>query len=164
MQIFFVAPADAAPSQRAWVVGAVEGGALLPAAVAADKASGGALTRALKFSRFTGKAGQMLEVLAPAGLRVSRLLLVGLGKADSVDEKGLETLGAQIVGRLYTAGESQATIEIDTPKGTKVKKAELAAHLAFGVKLKSYGFTKYRTRHLDEYEKKLKTVRIATPE
>jgi leucyl aminopeptidase len=45
----------------------VEGGTLLPAAVGADKASGGALTRALKFSRFTGKSGQMLEVLAPSG-------------------------------------------------------------------------------------------------
>jgi leucyl aminopeptidase len=164
MQISFVAPSDVTPNQGggAWVVGAVEGGALLPAAARLDKASGGALTRGLKFSRFTGKAGQMLEVLAPAGLRASRLLLVGLGKADSVDEKGLETLGAQIVGRLYTAGESAASIEIDVPKDCKVKKGELAAHLAFGAKLKSYSFDKYRTRNLDEYEKKLKTVRIVT--
>ena len=39
MQISFVAPSDVTPSQGAWVVGAAEGGALLPAAVAADKAS-----------------------------------------------------------------------------------------------------------------------------
>jgi leucyl aminopeptidase len=166
MQISFVAPSNVTPNQGggAWVVGAVEGIALLPAAAKLDKISGGALTRALKFSRFTGKAGQMLEVLAPAGLRVSRLLLVGLGKVDGVDEKGLETLGAQIIGRLYTAGESAASIEIDVPNGSKVKKGELAAHLAFGAKLKSYSFDKYRTRNLDEYEKKLKTVRIATPD
>src|SRR5882757_367473 len=164
MQISFVAPSNATSREGAWVVGAVEGAALLPGALGADKASGGALTRALKFSRFTGKSGQMLEVLAPAGLKISRLLLVGLGKADSVDEKGLETLGAQIVGRLYTSGETAASIEIDAPKGSKVKKAELAAHLAFGAKLKSYAFDKYRTRNLDEYEKKLKTVRIVTPD
>jgi len=171
MQISFVAPSDVRPNQGggAWVVAAAEGGALLPAAMTADKASGGALTRALKFSRFTGKAGQMLEVLAPAGMKASRLLLVGLGKADSVDEKGLETLGAQIVGRLHAAGESAASIQIDVPPtsgkgGTKVKKAELAAHLAFGAKLKSYAFDKYRTRNLDEYEKKLKTLRIVTPD
>jgi leucyl aminopeptidase len=164
MQISFVTPADAAPSQGAWVVGAADGGALLPSAVRADKASGGALTRALKFSRFTGKAGQMLEVLAPAGMKASRLLLVGLGKPDNVDEKGLETLGAQIAGRLYAAGESAASFEIDVPKGSKVKKAELAAHLAFGARLKSYAFDKYRTRNLDEYEKKLKTLRIVTPD
>ena len=162
MQISFVAPADV--TAGAWVAAAVEGGALLPAAVALDKASGGALTRALKFSRFTGKAGQMLEVLAPAGMKASRLLLVGLGKADGVDEKGLETLGAQIVGRLHAAGEAAASIQIDVPKGSKVKKGELAAHLAFGARLKSYGFNKYRTKNLDEYEKKLKTLRIVTPD
>src|SRR5882672_6614370 len=110
MQISLIAPSNV--TAGAWVVGALEGGQLLPAAMGADKASGGALTRAMKVSRFTGKSGQMLEVLGP-----------------------------QIVGRLYTDGETQATIEIDLPKGNKVKKAELAAHLAFGVKLKSYGFT-----------------------
>jgi len=162
MQISFVEPSNAAAGDGAWVVGAVEGSALLPAAMGADKASGGALTRALKHSRFTGKSGQMLEVLAPSGVKASRLLLVGLGKAESLEEKGLETLGAQIVGRLYTSGETAARFEIDLPKGSKLKKAELAAHLAFGAKLKSYAFDKYRTRNLDEYEKKLKTVRIVT--
>jgi len=162
MQISFVAPSNVAAG--AWVVGATEGTALLPAAVRADKASGGALTRALKISRFTGKSGQMLEVLAPAGIAASRLLLVGIGKPESVDEKGLETLGAQIVGRLYAGGETSASLEIEVPKGAKVKKAEAAAHLAFGAKLKSYAFDKYRTRNLEDFEKKLASVRIITPD
>src|SRR5580704_1808161 len=116
MQISFVASADVtAKDGGAWVVAAAESAALLPAAVRLDKASGGALTRALKFSRFTGKPGQFLEVLAPSGMKASRLLLVGLGKPESVDEKGLETVGAQIVGRLFTAGESAGNIEIDVP-------------------------------------------------
>jgi leucyl aminopeptidase len=167
MQISFVASSSEKGGNvtaGAWVVGAAEGGALLPAAVKADKASGGALTRALKFSKFAGKAGQFVEVLAPAGMKASRLLLVGLGKADAVDEKGLETLGAQIVGRLYASGETAASIEIDVPKDAKVKKAELAAHLAFGAKLKSYSFNKYRTKNLDEYEKKLATLKVVTPD
>ena len=47
MQISFVAPVTASGevSSGAWVVGAVEGGVLLPAAARADKASGGAITR-----------------------------------------------------------------------------------------------------------------------
>ena len=162
MQISLNAPSNAASREGAWVVGALEGGALLPTAKMADKASGGALTRACKHSRFTGKSGQMLEVLAPAGLKASRLLLVGLGKAAGLDGKGLETLGAQIVGRLYASGETVANFELDLPKGSKVKRGDLAAHLAFGAKLKSYAFNKYRTRNLDEYEKKLKVVRIVT--
>ena len=165
MQISFVASADVtAKDGGALVVAAAESPALLPAAVRLDRASGGALTRAMKFSRFTGKNGQFLEVLAPSGIKASRLVLVGLGKPESLDVKGLETLGAQIVGRLFTAGESAASLEIDAPKGSKVKKAELAAHLAFGARLKSYAFDKYRTRNLEDYEKRLKTVRIVTPD
>lgn len=162
MQISFVAPSNV--TAGAWVVGAAEGAALLPAAVRADKACGGALSRALKVSRFTGKPGQMLEVLAPAGIAASRLLLVGIGKPESVDEKGLETLGAQIVARLYAGGETSASLEIEVPKGAKVKKAEAAAHLAFGAKLRSYAFDKYRTRNLEDFEKKLTNVRIVTPD
>ncbi len=165
MQISFVAPSDVTAREGgAWVVGAAEGSALLPAAVRLDKASGGAISRALKVSRFSGKAGQILEVVAPAGMATSRLILAGLGKPELLDEKGLETLGAQIVARLHAVGESSARIEVDVPKGAKVKKGELAAHLAFGAKLKSYTFDKYRTRNLDEFEKKLKTLRVATPE
>ena len=165
MQISFTSPSvvTVPVSGGAWVVGAA-GTALLPAAVAADKASGGAIGRAMKISTFAGKSGQMLEVLAPAVLKASRILLVGLGEPDKLDEKGLETLGAQIVGRLFTSGETAATLEIDVPKGNKVKKAELAAHLAFGATLKSYSFNKYRTRNLDEYARKLKTLKVATPD
>jgi leucyl aminopeptidase len=162
MQISFVVPAEV--KDGAWVVGAMEGGQLLPAANRADKACGGALSRALKFSSFTGKAGQFLELAAPAGLKASRILLAGLGKPDSVDEKGLETLGAQIVARLYACGETAASIELDVPKGSKIKKAELAAHLAFGARLKSYAFDKYRTKNLEDYRKKLKTLAVVTPD
>ena len=162
MQISFAMPDNV--TQGAWVVGAADGAALLPGAVRADKASGGAIARALKISRFAGKSGQFMEVLAPAGVKASRILLVGLGKPEAVDETALETLGAQIAARLFLSGETTASIEIDVPKGSKVKKAELAAHLAFGVTLKSYAFDKYRTKNLDEYEKKLKAVRVLTPD
>jgi len=162
MQIAFVVPAEV--KDGAQVVGAMEGGQLLAAASRADKACGGALSRALKFSSFTGKTGQFLELVAPAGLKASRILLAGLGKPDGVDEKGLETLGAQIVARLYASGESAASIELDVPKGSKVKKAELAAHLAFGARLKSYAFDKYRTKNLEDYRKKLKTLAVITPD
>ncbi len=161
MQISFAAP-SAKIQAGSWVVAASEGRALTPAAVKADKASGGAVTRALKFSRFTGKSGEMLEVLAPEGLSASRLLLVGLGKPDAVDGKGLEVIGAQIVARLESAGETAAIFEIEVPKGAKIKSGEAAAHLAFGARLRGYGFEKYRTRNLDEFKKHLQSLKLAT--
>ena len=162
MDISFTAPASV--EAGSWVVAAIEGGGLLPAALAADKASGGALTRALKFARFKGQPGQMVELLAPGGLAASRLLLVGLGKPEALDEKGLETIGAQIAAKLLAAGDAKASLQIDVPKGCKVKKGELAAHLAFGARLRSYAFNQYRTKNLEEYERKLTALRVLTPD
>jgi len=164
MQISFVAPGRSQSQSGTWVVGALEGSQFQPAALRADKASGGALSRGLKVSRFTGKSGQILEVLAPSGMASSRILLVGLGKLEALDEKGLETLGAQIVARLHTAGESSATFEIEAPKHAKIKNAEVAAHLGFGARLRSYTFDKYRTKNLDEFKKRLNTILIVTPD
>ena len=160
MQLSFAAPHSV--NSGAWIVGSVEGNALTAAAQKADKAAGGALSRALKVSRFTGKPGQVLEILAPAGVKASRILLVGLGKAADFDGSKAEHLAASINGRLSGAGETEATFEIDVPKGSKLKPGELAAHLALGARLRSYAFIQYRTKNLDEYEFKLKKVTIAT--
>jgi leucyl aminopeptidase len=164
MQISFAASGPRVQA-GSWVVAAAEGAAptqpvLTGAAIRADKASGGALSRGLKVSRFAGKSGQMLEVLAPPGLTVSRILLAGLGKPEALNEKGLENIGAEIVKKLHALGETAATFDIEAPKGVKVKSAEAAAHLAFGAKLRSYAFEKYRTKNLDEHKKRLDEIRV----
>ncbi|HXS05381.1 MAG TPA: leucyl aminopeptidase [Rhizomicrobium sp.] len=166
MQISFVAPPSRVQA-GSWVVAASEGKALTVAAVKADKASGGALTRALKFSRFAGKSGEFLEVLAPEGLGASRILLVGLGKPSALDAKALEVIGAQIAARLESAGETAAMFEIEVPpvgknRGGKIKGGEAAAHLAFGARLRGYSFEKYRTRNVEEFKRHLKSVSVAT--
>ena len=161
MQLSFAAPHPV--DSGAWIVGALEGSVLTAAAQKADKAVGGALSRALKLSRFTGKSGQVLEILAPAGCKASRVVLAGLGKAAEFDATKAENLAASMNGRLSGAGETAATYEIDVPKGAKLKPGALAAHLALGARLRSYAFNLYRTKNLDEYEFKLKKVTIATP-
>ncbi len=160
MQLSFAAPQTVGAG--AWVVGALDGSVLTAAAQKADSACGGALSRGLKVSKFTGKSGQVLEILAPAGLGVSRILLAGLGKASEFDGNRAENLSAAINGRLSGAGETAVTYEIDVPKGAKLKPGDLAAHLALGARLKSYAFNHYRTKNLDEYEQRLQTVTIAT--
>lgn len=160
MQLSFAAPH--AVGAGAWVVGALDGSVLTAAALKADHAAGGALSRGLKVSKFTGKPGQVLEVLAPAGLGVSRIVLAGMGKANEFDGTKAENLSAAINGRLGAAGETAVTYEIDAPKGSRLKPGALAAHLALGAQLKSYSFNHYRTKNLDEYEQRLKKVTIAT--
>jgi len=160
MQISFVAPS--AVNSGAWIVGAAAGPVLLAAAERADKMCGGAISRALAVSRFTGKPGQLLEVLAPAGVKASRLIVVGLGKPEDFDANGAEAAAAAAVGRLKGTGETDVSFEIDAPKGGKLRGAKLGAHLALGAKLKSYAFNQYRTKNLDEHESKLKKATIFT--
>ncbi len=160
MQLSFAAPRSV--EAGAWVVGATDGPVLSEAARKADKAAGGALTRALGVSKFAGKRGQAIELLAPMGVKASRLVLVGLGKASEIDGKAVENAAADAVGRLSKTGDVQAVFEIDLPKGAKLKPAQLAAHLAMGAQLKSYKFNHYRTRDLDDYESKLASVTVLT--
>jgi leucyl aminopeptidase len=160
MLISFTASSTA--NEGALAVGALEGGGLLPAAEALDKATAGALRRAQATSRFTGKRGQILEILAPAGIRASRILLVGMGVAAKFDGHAAENLGSSVVARLFSSGEKHVTFAIDAPKGTKLKPAELAAHLAMGARLRGYAFNLYRTKRREDYEPTLKTIAIGT--
>ena len=77
MQISFGSSRAIGPG--AWVVGVNDGGVLSPQAARSDEAAGGALKRALTFSRFKGQPGQTIELLAPAGVNSSRIVLAGLG-------------------------------------------------------------------------------------
>lgn len=160
MQLTFAAPGPVASG--AWIVGALDGSQLTAAAAKADKASGGAISRGLKVSKFTGKRGQTMEVLAPNGVSASRIVVIGLGKASDLDGHAAEDIAASAVGFLSRAGETTATFEIDLPKGTKLKPGAFAAHLAMGARLKSYAFNHYRTKDLSEHESTLKKATIAT--
>jgi leucyl aminopeptidase len=161
MQIGFAAPS--ADSAGAIVVGATERD-LLPAAQTIDRQTNGALRRAAEATRFKGKAGQIVELLAPSGVQASRILLAGIGPADKFDGPAAEKLAAGAVARLLTSGEKALIFRIDVPKGAKVKPQQLAAHLALGAKLRSYSFHKYRTKQREEHEPTLASVTISTDE
>ena len=88
MQITFV-PLSLA-GEGAIALGISEGAALSGQAAEADRLSGGALKRAMAVSRFKGKPGQILELIAPSGLKASRLLLAGQGKAEKFDATAAE--------------------------------------------------------------------------
>jgi leucyl aminopeptidase len=161
MEITFAGPQAA--GSGALVVGMSEGGALAGEALRADRAGGGILARAIQVSRFKGKAGQMLEVLAPAGISASRILLAGLGKSAKFDGAAAERLAAGVVARLASSGETRVVFALTAPEDGVLTQAELAAHLAFGAKLRSYRFDHYRKLGEDE-KPTLAGVVIATAE
>ena len=136
----------AVPRAGALVVGVLEDRVLTRTGAALDKRAGGVLARAMKSSRFTGAKGQFLEVLQPAGLRLGRIVLAGLGKAADIDDLRVQALGGSAVARLDRGGEKSAYIAVDGVRGMKIKAAEAAAHVAYGARLGSYRFDRYRTK------------------
>ncbi|WP_340150044.1 leucyl aminopeptidase [uncultured Sneathiella sp.] len=116
-----------------------------PTATLVDKKTKGALSRALETSRFTGKKGDFLEIVAPNGLDVSRVVLFGLGETEKLTMTDMETLGGSLVKRLNASGARSVTIILDELNVEDFKTNEAAAAVAGGAMLGSYRFQKYKT-------------------
>ncbi|MGC2521029.1 MAG: M17 family peptidase N-terminal domain-containing protein, partial [Stellaceae bacterium] len=82
------------PRSGAAVVGIWEDRALTPAARRLDEATDGTIARALAAAvRFSGKKGELLAIVAPPKLPLSRIVLAGLGKPERADARLFEELG-----------------------------------------------------------------------
>ncbi|MFI4988100.1 MAG: leucyl aminopeptidase [Alphaproteobacteria bacterium] len=149
------------PAKGAVVVGALEGGKLAPSAAELDRLTGGALTRALASGKFAGKKEQFAELIAPAGVALSRIVLAGLGTAKTLDAAEAQALGGRIQARLAESGESAVSVLVDKIPGVRLAPELVAAHLAFGARLRAYRFDKYRTKEKPEDKPSLKTLTVA---
>jgi leucyl aminopeptidase len=102
--------------------------------------------RAAATSQFKGKNGSTLDILAPAGLKVSRLIVVGAGKLSALKESDFLKFGGVAAGKLR-AGNDAATIIAELPDGAM--KPDQAAAIGAGVRLRAYKFDRYKTRKKD---------------
>ena len=155
MKVEFLAFPKAFAGNVAVFVGAEK--QLLATAEAIDLAADGAVTRALEAGRFTGAKGQTQTVLGHSG-DVARLLLLGVGKGQDLDARAVEELGGVVAAEANAAGHTAVTVVVDPVKGSRLSPAEMAAHLALGVRLRSYRFDKYKTK--DKPEQKLSLQRL----
>jgi leucyl aminopeptidase len=120
------------------------------------------LARAGKSEGFLGKSGTSLDIIAPAGIKVSRLIFIGTGK-DEPKLIDLMKLGGTIMGKIPAAATA-ATIFADLPDGAMTP--EQAAELALGATLRAYGFDRYKTKRKEGEEEPAKarmTLGVADP-
>src|SRR5258708_1464673 len=102
--------------------------------------------RAAETNQFKGKSGSALDILAPQGLKVSRLIVLGAGKLSGLKDSDFLKLGGAAAGKLR-AGNGAATIMAELPDGAM--KPEQAAAVAAGVRLRAYKFDRYKTKKKD---------------
>ncbi len=150
----------AMPVRGALVVPVLDGGKLTATGVTVDQRAGGALTRAVKGGHFKGGAGQILDLVAPAGLKASRIIAVGLGKPDEIGTLTLENAGGAAIGKLLRSGEETVAFAVDPIKGCKFSASDIAARIASGAVLGSYTFDRYRTTLKPEQKPSLKSVNV----
>ena len=161
MKISFAKPDQ--PHSGAVVVGVWDEAVLTPAARRLDEATGGAILRALSATpRFKGKKDELLPIVGPANLPVTRIILAGLGKADLANARLFQQLGGNLFAHLNSAGEREATVAIDVGEDTPISQSEAAAQLAFGARLKAYRFDKYKTKQKPEEKVSLESLAVTT--
>src|SRR5213082_737278 len=132
------------PQSGAVVVGVWEDRALTGPARRLDEATQGAVARAVAAApRFHGKKNELVPVIGPPGLPVSRIVLAGLGKPKAIDARLLEDLGGTLAAHLNSAGESEATFAVDLGDGAPVKPGEAKqAYQALGAAAEAVAFTR----------------------
>ena len=148
------------PTSGAAVVFALEGRKLTNAGQQLDKATKGSIGRAMKASRFKGKKGQSLNVLAPNGSKLGCVLLIGLGKVKDLDDQVWQNAGGAAYAGLANTGLSVVNVLVDGIDGSKVKAGDAAANVAYGANLRSYRFDKYKTQLTDDTKPSVKSMKV----
>ena len=105
--------------------------------------------RAAATSQFKGKSGSTLEILAPEGIKIQSLIVIGVGKLSDLKEKDFLKFGGTAAGKLRP-GNDTLTVIAELPDGAM--KPESAAAIAVGVRLRAYKFDRYKTRKKDGEE------------
>ncbi len=159
MQITFVK--SVLPTQGAVAFLVADGAKLTGSLAKLNKKTKGHIGRAIKASRFHGGGGQYLEILSPAGTRLNRVVLCGVGKADEVAPKDYEAAGGRLVAHLQTSGEKSVVVMAE-PVGKGVSDEEMAASVGLGALLRSYRFDRYKTKKKPDSRPSLTKVTVAT--
>jgi leucyl aminopeptidase len=97
---------------------------------------------AAKASNFHAAQRTALDILAPAGLDASRLVIVGVAPGKDNAPIDFITLGGFTFGKV--SGAKRVEVAFEAPSGTWDGPA--AADFALGLRLRAYRFDKYKTR------------------
>ena len=117
-----------------------------------DQRSGGALAKAAEAAQFKGKKKSSAELLAPPRIGVSRLVLLGMGKAQDLKENDWVLLGGTALGAIAARKSKSASLIAEAADAGHTRPETIAALIAFGALLRHYEFRKYLTKQKTDDE------------
>jgi leucyl aminopeptidase len=112
----------------------------LPASLeSVDKGTGGAISRVLSASDFSGKKDET-AVIYPSG-PAPRVLLVGLGKPDEIDRTAIRRAAAVAAKKARSLGVPRAAFYLPPEARGKVPPADVGLAIAEGLYLGACQYT-----------------------
>jgi len=132
-----------APKSGVAVVLAGEGGKLSEDGSKVDKAVNGAISNAMKVADFKAEREKSLDIILPGGPGPERVIVMGVGKTDDLDEVAAEYVGGAIAA---AAGKIQATgltVCASLPGKPGIEAAAMSSRLAAGMRLRTSRCTQY---------------------
>ncbi|MDE1995137.1 MAG: leucyl aminopeptidase [Rhizobiaceae bacterium] len=118
--------------------------------VGADSADpANVFAKASRIVRFTGKGLTTLDMVAPEGSPVDRVIVIGTGKAKELSAHDWLKLGGSAASKIRNV--EKVSIFVDVPGIDSPAKA--AADFALGMLLRAYSFDTYKTKKGDDEDK-----------
>lgn len=111
-----------------------------------NKRADGAVLKAAEAAEFKGASKTTLELLAPAKIDMSRLLVIGAGKTGEMSELDWINLGGFTMGQIASRKAQRVSLIAETPETGDMLPEDVAANLAMGILLRQYNFDKYRSK------------------
>ncbi len=107
-----------------------------------DRATGGAVSKAMQVTGFKRKKRSAIEILAPHGLSAGRLLIAGVGDAKTLTTRDWMDIGGAVRGKLHAkVREADAVFA-----GLDALTEDAPRAFALGFGLRGYAFKKYKSK------------------
>lgn len=148
------------PKSGVAVVLAGEGGKLSEDGGEIDKAVNGAISNAIKVADFKADREKSLDVILPSGSGPERVIVMGVGKTAELDEVSAEYVGGAIAAAAAKVHATGLTVCASVPGKPGIESAAMSSRLASGMRLRTYSFTKYKSK--PSKVKKLSSAKILT--
>jgi len=157
LKIEFVEPSVTAGEGTAEAIFAFAGEApSLPDRVLGAELSG-VIKKAIRARHFKGAIGECVSLAAPLKRGFVQLIVAGAGAKSGWNASNAELAAAHAYNAANSSGA--ATLVLRLQEGS----AAIAAQAAFGVRLASYRFDKYRTKKPADTKPSIAVLKVATP-
>ena len=109
-----------------------------------NQALGGMISQMAKEENFSGKANQLLWVRTDGKLSMKRILIVGLGKSESIDLETVRLAAATALLAIKSTTAKTASAVLFAQEISALDPKEIAHAMTEGIRLANYSFARYK--------------------